>query len=204
MVFGHKSSSQYLVTASETHLQVWDLLSCSVLWCVKTRVCSMVSDPLSLTAVFVPSGNDPHIVIVGAWLLCGCMVFGHKSSSQYLVTASETHLQVWDLVSCLVYLIDPLNWLYINLYARGKCWGACSYPLSQFIQQRFYGTPQVEQHFQTITLSTQCPSPRPPPNALPLSPVPPVTVTTSAGSKGHLDEDKSWSRVRSEDKELMS
>ena len=34
-----------------------------VLWCVKTRVCSMVSDPLSqLTAVFVPSGNDPHIV----------------------------------------------------------------------------------------------------------------------------------------------
>ncbi|XP_064402789.1 uncharacterized protein LOC135348488 isoform X3 [Halichondria panicea] len=60
MVFGHKSSFQYLVTASETHLQVWDLLSCSVLWCVKTRVCSMVSDPLSqLTAVFVPSGNDP-------------------------------------------------------------------------------------------------------------------------------------------------
>ena len=114
-----------------------------------------------------------------------------------------------------VYLIDPLNWLYINLYARGKCWGACSYPLSQFIQQRlvqcvtnrhcyayhsytsltncfitlnvllfcyrFYSTPQVEQHVQTITLSTQCPSPRPPPNALPLSPVPPVTVTTSAG-----------------------
>ncbi len=29
MVFGHKRSSQYLVTASETHLQVWDLLSCS-------------------------------------------------------------------------------------------------------------------------------------------------------------------------------
>ncbi|XP_064402757.1 WD repeat-containing protein 75-like isoform X3 [Halichondria panicea] len=68
MVFGHKSSSQYLVTASETHLQVWDLLSCSVLWCVKTRVCSMVSDPLSqLTAVFVPSGNDPpstHLYLI--------------------------------------------------------------------------------------------------------------------------------------------
>ncbi len=43
----------------------------AVLWCVKTRMCSMVSDHLSqLTDVFVPSGNDPHIVIVGAWLLC--------------------------------------------------------------------------------------------------------------------------------------
>ena len=50
---------------------VIEFLSYPVLWCVKTRVCSMVSDPLSLTAVFVPSGNDPHIVIVGAWLLCG-------------------------------------------------------------------------------------------------------------------------------------
>ena len=54
MVFGHKSSSQYLVTASETHLQVWDLLSCSgehrvwwytitKLWCyvVATLSCSI-------------------------------------------------------------------------------------------------------------------------------------------------------------------
>ncbi len=50
-----------------------------------------------------------------------------------------------------------------------------------YFYYRFYSTSQVEQHVQTITLSTQCPSPRPPPNALPLSPVPPVTVTTSAG-----------------------
>ncbi len=36
------------------------MLSYPVLWCVKTRVCSMVSDPPSqLTAVFVSSGNGP-------------------------------------------------------------------------------------------------------------------------------------------------
>ena len=33
-------------------------------------------------------------------LSCRHMVFGHKSSSQYLVAASASHLQVWDLLSC--------------------------------------------------------------------------------------------------------
>ena len=63
------------------------VLSYPVLWCVKTRVCSMVSDPLSqLTAVFVPSGNDPPSTHCGS--LC-------------------------------------------VLRSQDKCWGACSYPLSQ-------------------------------------------------------------------------
>ena len=45
-----------------------------------------------------------------------------------------------------------------------------------------------------MTLSTQCPSPRPPPNALPLSPVPPVTYI-SRGLKVIMVEDKGQPEV---------
>ena len=54
---------------------------------------------LRLAATLLVSWNVSSLFVP---LVClyRCMVFGHKSSSQYLVTASETHLQVWDLLSC--------------------------------------------------------------------------------------------------------
>ena len=65
----HLPASTFVV-----ELRIEDLVSIiyqsHMLWCVKTRVCSMLSDPLSqLTAVFVPSGNDPPSTHCG-WL-CG-------------------------------------------------------------------------------------------------------------------------------------
>ena len=42
IVFGNKSSSKYLVGATEHYLTVWDLLTCSGKLCVCTRTCMCV------------------------------------------------------------------------------------------------------------------------------------------------------------------
>ncbi|RZF45170.1 hypothetical protein LSTR_LSTR007133, partial [Laodelphax striatellus] len=45
--FEQKSYSHVVVTASSTTLQVWDLLSLSISWCVKMDVTALSADPLS-------------------------------------------------------------------------------------------------------------------------------------------------------------
>ncbi|XP_039301061.1 WD repeat-containing protein 75-like [Nilaparvata lugens] len=45
--FEQKPYSHMVVTASTSTLQVWDLLSLSVVWCVKLNVTALTADPLS-------------------------------------------------------------------------------------------------------------------------------------------------------------
>ncbi|CAI8001885.1 WD repeat-containing protein 75 [Geodia barretti] len=54
--FGSKTSSHYLISTTDRHLIVWDLLRCSVLWSVAVDVAVLVADPVApMAAAFVPS-----------------------------------------------------------------------------------------------------------------------------------------------------
>ena len=141
VVFGHRSSSHYLIATSYRHLHVWDLLTCSglwqscdshmmitwihcaVVWSVPVSPDVLIADPHSSTAaVFIPSPASNGSADRKPPFFTPFCHFFITHFTHYMITWNKYLLQLQCI--CLI-LLHLILWLWsrmsVHLLSLERC-----------------------------------------------------------------------------------